>query len=72
MKVSQDLIEGDGDSISLMALNGIAAPVLSSLSIALLNELKADFPNGMLYVDILTQALVANLIVTYSTPQVCN
>jgi AraC family transcriptional regulator len=66
-EVGQDLIKGDGDSISLMALNGVAAPVLSSLSTALINELKTDFPNGMLYVDILTQALVANLIVCYST-----
>jgi AraC family transcriptional regulator len=66
-EVSQDLLKGDSDSISLMELNGVAAPVISSLSTALLDELKANFPNGMLYVDILTQALVANLITGYST-----
>jgi AraC family transcriptional regulator len=66
-EVSKDLLKGDSDSISLMELNGVAAPLISSLSTALLHELKANFPNGMLYVDILTQALVANLITAYST-----
>jgi AraC family transcriptional regulator len=66
-EVSKDIIKGDGGSICLMECNGIAAPLISAIGLELLRELETGCINGKTYVDTLTQALAAHLIVHHST-----
>lgn len=71
-EVSKDVIKGDGDSICLMECNGIAAPLISAIGLELLRELETGCINGKTYVDTLTQALAAHLIVHHSTAKCAN
>jgi AraC family transcriptional regulator len=70
--VSQDLVRGDIDSVSLLPGNIRSIPFLSASAIELLSELKSGSPRGRTYIDTLTRSMVMYLVVHHSSAKVAD
>jgi AraC family transcriptional regulator len=67
---SAALLRGDPEKIELVPTYGFNDPLLYHLGIEFTNEMQNANPNGLLYIDSLTNRLTLHLLRHYSTGQV--
>jgi len=66
-EISQDLVKGDTDLVSLIECNVKSTAFLSASVLELISQLEAGSGHGKIYVDALTRSLVMYLIMHHST-----